>query len=157
MVTIAKSEPEDAEGINDVIKSSWYATYITPLIGVTKEDVDLMYAKNEKEQIAVFRKRAENAKEDDISLVAKEGEKVVGFIRLTILADTAELLSLYVHPEYTGNGIGTSLWQEALKILPADRIVFTEPVEHTPSIDFYKKIKQLATIKPLHKDPLMGD
>ncbi len=140
MITISKPQSNDAEGINEVIKLSWYATYITPEIGITKEDVDLMYAQNEKRQIEVFRHRAEYPKENDISFVAKDEEKVVGFIRLKIHADDIELMSMYVHPEYTGKGVGTNLWQEVLKFLPSNKTIFTEPVQHTKSIDFYTKL-----------------
>ena len=77
MITISKPQPNDAEGINEVIKLSWYATYVTPEIGITKEDIDLMYAQSEKKRIEVFRHRAEYTKDGDISFVAKENDVVV--------------------------------------------------------------------------------
>ena len=140
MITILKPSPNDAEGINEVIKLSWYATYINPEIGITKEDIDLMYEKNEKQQIETFRRRAEHPKDDDISFVAKESEKVLGFVRLVILGDHIRVRTFYVHPNYMGKGIGTSLWNEALKYLPQNKPVVAWPAEHTKSIDFYKKI-----------------
>src|SRR5690606_32861269 len=106
MITVSKPKISDAEGMNDVIKSSWYATYTTPEVGVTKEDVDAIYEKSEKQQIEVFRKRAETPKEGDITLVAKEDEKVVGVIRLVVFDDHVRVRTVYVHPEYTGKGIG---------------------------------------------------
>ena len=140
MIIISLPQTLDAEGINEVIKLSWYSTYVTPEIGVTKKDVDLIYAKSEEGQLKTLRERALNPKDDDISLVAKEENKVVGYIRFKIFPTEIELRTLYVHPSNTGKGIGTKLWEESFKILPKGKIIFTEPVEHTKSVEFYKKI-----------------
>jgi ribosomal protein S18 acetylase RimI-like enzyme len=140
MIEISVPTIEDAEGINEVIKLSWYSTYVTPEIGVTKKDVDLIYAKNEEEQIRSLKKRVQEPKDDDISLVAREGVQVVGYIRFKIFQDNTELRTLYVHPEKTGRGIGTKLWEEGLKILPQDKQIFTEPVIGTQAVNFYKKV-----------------
>jgi len=145
MVTISKPTPEDAEGMNEVIKLSWYATYITPEIGITKEDIDRMYAQSELQQIEVFRKRAQNPKDDDLTLVAKEGNKVLGVIRLVIFDDHIRVRTFYVNPTHTGKGIGTSLWNEALKHLPKNKPIVAWPAEHTKSVEFYKKLGFIAT------------
>ena len=145
MIVISFPKPNDAEGMNEVIKLSWYATYVNPKIGVTKEDVDTMYALNEKQQIETFRKRAESPKDNDITLIAKESDKVVGIIRLLILDDHVRVRTMYVHPEFTGKGIGTMLWNEAQKYLPPDKNVVAFPVKHTKSIDWYKKIGFVET------------
>lgn len=145
MINISKPKPEDAEGMNETIKKSWYATYITPEIGITKEDIDLMYAQSEKRQIEVFRSRAEHPKDDDISLVAKDGEKVVGIIRIKIFPDHIRVRTMYIHPEYMGKGIGTNLWNEMQKLLPKGTPVVAYPTEHTKSVDWYKKIGFVET------------
>lgn len=145
MITISKPKPEDAEGMNEVIKSSWYATYVTPEIGVTKEDIDAMYAQSEKKQIETFRKRADLPNENDITLIAKDEERVVGIIRLVILDDHIRVRTLYVHPEFTGKGIGTRLWNEAQKYLPSDKNIIAFPAEHTKSIEWYKKVGFVET------------
>lgn len=140
MITISKPQPEDAEAIAEVIRKSWYATYISEEVGITKEDIDLMYAENQERQIEVFRERALHPKDDDISLVAKEDQNVVGFIRLKIHPDSVEMLSLYVDPDCVGKGIGTSLWQEVKKILPKDKPVTVEVASYTKAVEFYKKL-----------------
>jgi ribosomal protein S18 acetylase RimI-like enzyme len=140
MITISKPTPEDAEGMNEVIKMSWYDTYIKPEIGVTKKDIDLMYANSEAKQIEVFRNRASNPKDGDITLVAKENDKVVGVIRLVINPDHVRVRTIYVHPDYSGKGIGTNLWNEVQKYLPEKLSVIAYPVKQTRSVDWYKKI-----------------
>jgi ribosomal protein S18 acetylase RimI-like enzyme len=140
MIRILRPSKEDSIDINELIKSSWLETYTVPKIGVTREDVDQMYEKYSAGQIKALNDRAINPQADDISLVAKENNKVMGYIRFKILSEEIELRTLYVHPKNTGRGIGTKLWQESLLLLPSDKIIFTEPVENTKSINFYKKI-----------------
>lgn len=145
MITISKPTPENAEAMNEVIKLSWYATYITTTIGITKEDIDQMYAESEQQQIEVFRKRAENPKDNDLTLVAKEDNKVLGVVRLVTFDDHIRVRTFYVHPTQTGKGIGTSLWSEALKYIPKDKSIVAWPAEHTKSVEFYKKLGFVAT------------
>ncbi len=146
MFTISKPNPEDAEAIHEMIKASWYATYISKEIGITKEDLDVSYTPEiEENQIKAFRNRAENPKENDISLVAKDGSEVIGFIRFRIQENLIEWVSLYAHPDYFGKGVGTALWQEAKKLLPIDKPIIVEVATYTKAIDFYKKLGFIET------------
>jgi GNAT superfamily N-acetyltransferase len=145
MIIISSPQPEDAEGMNEVIKLSWYATYITPEIGITKEDIDYMYAQNEEKQIQTFRNRASSPKDNDVSLIAKNDRKVVGIIRLVNFADHIRVRTIYVHPNYVGKGIGTMLWNEARKHMPSNKPVIAYPAEHTKSINWYKKMGFVET------------
>ena len=141
MITISKPKSEDAQAIHEVIKASWYAAYIDTKIGITKEDIDASYTPEiEEGQIKALRFRAENPKGEDISLVAKDNERVVGFIRFKIHPDSVEWLSLYVHPDYFGKGIGTVLWEESSKLLPEGKPVTAEVATYTKAVDFYKKL-----------------
>ena len=57
---------------------------------------------------------------DRQTLLAVEGGKVVGVARIGSdpnNADNGHLFSLYVHPEFAGKGIGSSLLDRALKNL----------------------------------------
>ena len=140
MITISNPKPEDAEAIHDVIKQSWLATYIDENVGVTREDVEAIYTDEPEKQIGAIRNRATNPKDDDISLVAKDDTKVIGIIRLKINNDSIELRTLYVLPEYFGQGIGTKLWQESLKLLPIRKLITVELASYTKAKDFYEKI-----------------
>ena len=58
----------------------------------------------------------------DNIIIAKDGEKVVGFAgygryRSDALSDAGEVFALYVLAEYWGQGIGYRLMQEALRLL----------------------------------------
>ncbi|MDQ5949025.1 MAG: hypothetical protein QG589_151 [Patescibacteria group bacterium] len=157
MIIISKPKPEDAKGIHDMMKTSWYATYPNKEIGVTKGDGDLSYTPEvEQKQIEVLRHRAEHQKNTDISLVAKENEKIVGFIRLKIGENFTDLVSLYVDPDFTGKGIGTELWNEAYKSLPKDKPIYVEVVSYTKAKDFYTKIGFVKIEEYLDKEPLLS-
>lgn len=145
MITISKPVPEDATGMNEVIKLSWYKTYVVPEVGITKEDVDQMYAESETQQIEVFKKRALNPKDGDITLVAKMEGKIVGVVRLVTFDDHFRVRTFYVHPDHEGQGIGTSLWEEVVKLIPHDKPVVAWPVKNTKSVDFYKKLGFITT------------
>lgn len=155
MITISFPDPTDAEGMNEVIKASWYATYVTPQIGVTKEDIDALYAQSEADQIEAFRKRAAAPTANDVTLVAKEDGKVVGIIRIVISSGHVEVRTLYVHPAMTGKGIGTMLWNEAQKHIPKEKKVLVYPATHTRSIDWYKKMGFIETGKELTDEEAM--
>ncbi len=155
MITILRPEVSDAEQINEVIKASWYATYPNKKIGITKEDVDLLYAENERRQVEVFRHRAENPKDNDVSLVAKDNGKVIGFIRFKIHPESIEFLSLYTLPGYFGKGVGTKMWNEALPLLPNNLPITVEVASYTKAVNFYKKIGFTDTgEKYLHSEPM---
>jgi N-acetylglutamate synthase-like GNAT family acetyltransferase len=145
MIQISLPTPEDSVSINEIIKLSWYTTYVRPDIGVTKEDVDSLYRENESGQIEALTRRAINPEADDLAFVAKEDGKVIGYIRCKIFETTIELRTMYVHPDYVGKGIGTMLWESMLDVLPQDKEIFTEPVLHTKAVDFYKKIGFIDT------------
>ena len=157
MILISRPQLEDAEQIHGVIKISWYATYINDEIGITKEDIDCNYQDDPEPQIQALRNRAINPKDSDVSLVAKEGEKVLGYIRLKILSDSIDLITLYIHPEHSGKGIGTKLWLEALKVLPKDKKPITvEVASYTKAVDFYKKIGFVDTGERYTKEAMLS-
>ncbi len=140
MILISIPQPEDAEGISNVIKKSWYATYINDAVGITKEDLDHMYAKNEASQIEALRTRASDPKNDEVCLVAKDANAIIGFTRLRIHSDSIKWLSHYVHPEYVGKGTGMTLWNEVRKLLPAGKPITVEVATYTRAVNFYTKI-----------------
>ncbi|MHB8652194.1 MAG: GNAT family N-acetyltransferase [Minisyncoccota bacterium] len=139
-----------------MVKKSWYASYIDDKIGVTKADIDRIYVDDPKAQIQALRNRATNPPVDEVSFVAKEGEEVLGYIRLKILANSIELVSLYVHPEHSGKGVGTKLWLEALKELPEGMPVTVEVASYTKAVDFYKKVGFVDTGERYTKEKMLS-
>jgi ribosomal protein S18 acetylase RimI-like enzyme len=140
-IKIITPVPEEAEGVFNVIKQSWYETYINNEIGVTKEDIDALHA-DEQEQggVHTLRERYKNVRSDEVELVAKINETIIGVIRLVMHEKEIELRTLYVAPQYFGKGVGTKLWNEGLKRLPSGLPIYVEVVTYTKAVNFYKKM-----------------
>lgn len=61
-------------------------------------------------------------------LAAEDGERLLGYIAVSIAADEAEVLRVAVRPEYRGRGIGRALLKTAVSALASRgaRAVFLE-------------------------------
>ncbi len=141
MITILKPTLEDVEGLYNVIKKSWYATYVNETVGVTKEDVDAIYGDDDIHQkLQAIRNRIEHPKDTEISFVAKNAHEVVGQIRLVQHDDHIELRTLYILPEHTGQGIGKLLWEKGLSVLDNHKPITVDVASYTRAKDFYTKI-----------------
>jgi ribosomal protein S18 acetylase RimI-like enzyme len=75
-------------------------------------------------------------------LVAKDGEKIVGLIRLIKRENVNQLQSIYILPEYQRKGIGIKLWKEGLKwFVERKPIIVHVATYNTQAISFYSKLK----------------
>jgi len=80
----------------------------------------------------------------DNLLVAKDGERVVGFVgygdcRNDDMKDAGEVFALYVLAEYYGKGVGRALMDAALDLLPQDRVAVWVLQGNKRAIRFYEK------------------
>ncbi len=80
----------------------------------------------------------------DNILVAKEGDRVVGFVgygsQSPEASDTGEVFALYVLPEYHGTGVGRQLMDAALERLAAyPKICLWAVKGNARAIRFYEK------------------
>ena len=78
--------------------------------------------------------------------VACDSDEVIGFIMLTSLYETMELLYIVVQPTYQHTGYGTKLLEEVIKNkTKATRILLEVRADNKKAIDFYTK-NQFQTI-----------
>lgn len=73
-------------------------------------------------------------------LVAVVEDHIVGFANYSPLKEdaTAELSAIYLYPEYQGNGIGTSLLNEGIKLLNGVKEIYINVERDNKSgRDFY--------------------
>ena len=80
----------------------------------------------------------------DNLLVAKDGERVVGFVgygdcRNDDIKDAGEVFAIYVLAEYYGKGVGRALMDAALDLLPQDRVAVWVLQGNKRAIRFYEK------------------
>ena len=141
---IREARPEDAEGIDHVIKETWTDAYT----GVEPE-----------ERLNEIRDMNEVTPHDELRdwieadstkyIVAEEEEEIIGEAILILEGDEeytdysteAFFRSLYVLPEHQKRGIGTSLLQKAEDLIPEDRKRIKTMVlkENSTARTFYEK------------------
>lgn len=105
-IEVRPATSEDVEAIRDVAWDAWYAAYggfLSPSAiesGLTEYyDAELLEAAVDHEDIAFY--------------VAERDDEVVGFASAEqTWADEVELHTIYVHPDYWGEGIGPALFEE---------------------------------------------
>ena len=80
---------------------------------------------------------------DHYSLVAEEGEKIVGFIIASIDNDkTSQIITLDIHPNYRRKKIGAQLLRRAEEHLISRGVKYVHlqvGINNTPAINLYKK------------------
>lgn len=154
IITLSKGVPHDAETLAEIKQRIWLDTYQNKDLGINAQD---MYDKDFlcKERIA---KRAEHMQVDDginYTLVARDGDQIVGYGRAVKGSKHNEIVTLYILPEWQNNGIGTKLLQHLLDWLGNERDVVLGVVPYNDkAIRFYEKFgfrqgKEIPHDKPV--------
>lgn len=151
-VEIEEASSDDVDGLEEVYRESWMQTYPNEEAGITREALQDRLAEVYSPDTRNLREIRLSAKPvSETHLVAKVNGKVVGSCRVAragaqtrsglALKDRNELMSLYVHPDYQGKGIGTRLWQEAkLKLDQEKDTVLGVATYNERAIAFYKAL-----------------
>lgn len=139
MVTIVAAVPSDAQGIGDVHAKTWLATYPNEEYGITLTDIEAKIAS--RSPVESWRKTIEGKNETRRLWVAKEQEKIVGFLFAKKGDDENAIQAIYVLPECQGMGVGQKLINTALEWLGQDKSISLGVVKYnTQAISFYKKL-----------------
>jgi RimJ/RimL family protein N-acetyltransferase len=102
MITIERAAPEDANEIRNVAYQSWRAAYRDILAA---EAVDERFNSRYLNQDLRTRISSSN----DFFFVARDNNKLVGFIHFGLYDIVSLLAGIYVIPNFWRRGIGTSL------------------------------------------------
>lgn len=148
-IIIRKAEVEDTEAIQDVLKTTWLATYPNEQYGVTRDDILSYY--QDKDTPEAFQKRKEqiaHPSPDQQMLVATDGTRIIGICRSLRLPEHNQLKAIYVLPEYHGKGIGKMFWDEAMKFFDPSKDTIVQVAEYNAqAIAFYQKLGFVDTGK----------
>lgn len=140
---------KDIPAIQDVFYQTWLATYPNEKEGITKEDIEAMFAdRHSPEKHEARRREITRPPQGQHFLIAKEGGVVVGVCRVIKREKENVLSALYVLPEYQHRGIGERLWTEAQQHLSREnptRVVLAAYNEQTRR--FYEKLGFRDTLK----------
>lgn len=133
MITIKKMETDDEiRGKGYVHYKAWQQAY-TGLV-----DQSCLDKMSVEKCVEIAYKWPDNL------LVAKDGERVVGFVgygdcRNDDMKDAGEVFAIYVLAEYYGKGVGRALMDAALDLLPQDRVAVWVLQGNKRAIRFYEK------------------
>ncbi len=139
---IRTAGPEDARGINEVIRDAWLATYPNEALGILRSDIEYTFKDTfTPERIALSQERLKNIPANERRFVAVVEGAVVGVARLMREADANHLQTLYIRPEYQSQGIGTKLW-EAMRMFadPSKDTVLEVASYNAQAIGFYESL-----------------
>lgn len=148
-IKIEKAIPEDALGITTVLYKTWLDTYPNEEIGITREDVEESYKESfTDEKIKSQQQNIANAPQNQLRLVAKIGDQVVGVSTMIRNENNNQLRTIYVLTEFQGKGIGNMLWREAKKFCdPAKDTIVQVATYNKKAISFYEKLGFVDTGK----------
>jgi ribosomal protein S18 acetylase RimI-like enzyme len=138
-IEVVLASEKDAEGIRNVQRDMWIATYPNEEYGITKEDIE---SKDWDNPARVERWKAIALESSPIRRVwvAKEGERVVGFCAALKEENKNKLTAIYVLPETQGKSVGTKLMQQALGWLGSEKDTVVEVAKYNlNAIEFYKR------------------
>jgi len=138
-IKILKAKPENVRRIQNVYYKTWLATYPNKKYKITAEDIKHMYHSNKER----MKKRADKIKgqsKNDLQLVAKDGIKIVGICGLEKDSKRNKLRSMYILPEYQGQGIGKMFWKRAQKFFDPKLDIIVQVASYNKNaIAFYEK------------------
>ena len=143
-VIIETAVPSDAEGVFNVQRLTWLATYPNDELGITVEDIRKRVEGEHGEliqpKIERWRSGIETAGEKRAVFVARTDGKVTGFVAPAIMDGQRRIGAIYVLPETQGTGIGSKLIQKAIEWHGRDEDIFLHVASYNQNaIDFYKK------------------
>lgn len=140
-IQIETAKPEDALGIAQIQEETWLATYPNEEFGVTEEDIrSKKFLSEEKVQRWVESIEKQNLG-DNRTLVAKEGDKILGFCVVFKDKEFNVVSALYISPNRQGEGLGKRLLEEGLNWLGDEKDIILDVASYnTQAIEFYKRM-----------------
>ena len=154
MIILKKPRQEDVFGIQRVIYETWLATYPNKKFGIMAEDIEERFKDRFSETQIQKRFAAISAlPKNQIFLVAKDNEKVVGVCRAQIGELDNQLLAIYILPTYQNKGIGKEFWKECLEFFEDKKdVVVYVATYNANAIRFYQNLGFIDTGKRVLED-----
>lgn len=143
-IVISAAKPEDAEGVYEVQRQTWIDTYPNKEAGISEQDIRdrIEGANGEKvaDRIKWWKKGIETVGEKRGVFVAKQDDKVVGFVAPGIIDGQRRIGAIYVLPEVQGQGLGRTLLGKATDWHGRDEDIYLHVASYNGNaIGFYEK------------------
>jgi ribosomal protein S18 acetylase RimI-like enzyme len=142
---IRQAKLADAEGITQVQRDSWLATYPNKKEGVTIKDIQEKF-KNMNERITRWESIISEQNEDKILLVYEQDNQILGFCGGTKEGLYGQIKSIYIQPNFTSKGLGSKLMVSAINWLQDIKSIKVEVASYNKkAISFYQKFGFVKT------------
>ena len=136
--------PADAEGVFNVQRLTWLATYPNADAGITEDDIRIRvegeYGELIPQKIERWRNGIEATGSERATFVVHDDSKVVGFVAPAIIEGKRRIGAIYVLPEAQGRGVGGKLLRKAIEWHGREEDIFLYVANYNQNaIEFYKK------------------
>ena len=130
--------------IDNVFLETWLETYPSNEFHITEDDVYSAFWIR-KQRLEKRIKQLRNKTEDDIYLMAKIGNKIVGVLRWRKSLEFNELEALYILPQFQRKWIGKALWITLQSHFWTNNPIIVRVATYNQNaIQFYKNIGFMA-------------
>ncbi len=130
---------DEVDFIRSIQKEVWLTTYPNKEFGITRNDILVYFQDKEKTTKWINGVKDAIAKNKSRGWTAKVDNKIVGYSFARKNEDKNNIKSLYVLPDYQGQGIGKKLMEEMFKWFGTDKPIVLEVATYNKrAIDFYK-------------------
>lgn len=147
--TIRPALSADAADIQDVLYRAWLFTYPNTEHGITVDDIESKFADRHtpekiKRRVSLICDKPRN----EMILVAKSIDSVVGLCDVIEHNDRNQLCAIYVLPDLHGQGIGHDLWFMAQAYIGRYKRTFLNVASYNNrAIGFYESLGFVDTGK----------
>lgn len=147
---VVDATPDDVEGISNLLRETWLATYPNEEAGITEEDIIARFSSPEVRTNTEERKKTVNSKMSEHTWVVRDGERVVGMAAGVKEDDKGWIQALYVSPDYQRQGLGKKLMEKGMEWLGNEKPTFIHAASYnTNAINFYKSFGFVETGIPV--------
>lgn len=156
MIIIQKPKEEDVKNIQQVFYETWMATYPNEEVGITIADIEERF-KNRFSEVALQKRLNDIANKSDnqLFLVAKEDDAVIGVCKLVKTEKYNDLMAIYVLPNYQRNGVGLMFWEKAEEYFGSEKDIIVQVATYnSKAINFYQKLGFVDTGKRFTQEVL---
>jgi len=146
-IIIRNAEPNDVRAIREVYYRTWLATYPNEAHGILMSDIEDRY-KNSFTPSSISRGEyaISHLAPNERVLVALLDGVIVGTSKLKRGEERNEMHTIYILPEYQGQGVGKMLFAEALAWFDKNKDTQIDTaVYNFPAIKFYEGLGFVAT------------
>lgn len=142
-VIVEPATTNDAEGVFNVQRLTWLATYPNIEAGITEEDIHMRvegeHGKLIPQKIELWRNGIKATGNERATFVVRDNGIVVGFVAPGIRDGQRRIGAIYVLPEAQGKGVGGKLLRRAIEWHGRDEDIFLHVASYNQNaINFYK-------------------